>query len=56
MKYGADFKKEEGRWKIWHMHVYGLFMAPYDRSWALNAPEAPMGTPAQNVERWSDGV
>jgi hypothetical protein len=24
MKFGCDFKKQEGEWKIWHLHVYGL--------------------------------
>jgi hypothetical protein len=24
MKYGCDFKKQDGEWKIWHLHVYGL--------------------------------
>jgi hypothetical protein len=33
IKYGADFIKEEGQWKIWHMHVYGLFSSDPDKSW-----------------------
>ena len=32
-KYGADFIKEDGEWKIWHWHFYDTFMIPYDRSW-----------------------
>jgi hypothetical protein len=32
-KYGVDFIKEEGKWKIWHLHVYGLFRTPYEKSW-----------------------
>ena len=28
-KYGADFIFLEGRWYIWHLHVYGLFEAEY---------------------------
>ncbi|WP_062378330.1 nuclear transport factor 2 family protein [Demequina pelophila] len=32
-KYGADFILEDGVWKIWHLHVFGLFMTPYDRPW-----------------------
>jgi hypothetical protein len=23
-KYGCDFKKQDGEWKIWHLHAYGL--------------------------------
>lgn len=32
-KYGCDFVLENGVWKIWHLHVFGLFMAPYNASW-----------------------
>lgn len=32
-KYAADFIKENGEWKIWHLHVYGLFLSPYDKNW-----------------------
>jgi len=46
MRYGNDFIFEDGQWKIWHLHVFGLFMAPYDKSWAElgdvhQAPEMP---------------
>jgi hypothetical protein len=33
VKYGADFVKEDGQWKIWHNHVYAVFRCPYDKSW-----------------------
>ena len=33
IKYGIDFVKEDGEWKIWHLHVYGIFHTPYDTSW-----------------------
>jgi hypothetical protein len=29
----ADFVKEDGEWKIWHYHVYGIFKCLYDKSW-----------------------
>lgn len=32
-KYAADFIQENGEWKIWHLHVYGLFLSPYNKSW-----------------------
>lgn len=32
-KYAADFIKEDGVWKIWHMRLYPLFLAPYDKPW-----------------------
>lgn len=36
-KYGVDFVKEDGKWKIWHLHVFPVFMAPYEKSWVENA-------------------
>lgn len=38
MKYGAVFKKEDGVWKIWHLHVYSIFMCPYDKCWTEVEP------------------
>lgn len=32
-KRAADFVIEDGEWKIWHYHVYGVFMTPYEKSW-----------------------
>lgn len=34
-KYGCDFVKEDGKWKLWHYHVYRIFRTPYDMDWAL---------------------
>jgi len=30
-RYGCDFIKEDGEWKIWHMKLYGLFHCPYNQ-------------------------
>jgi hypothetical protein len=32
-KYGCDFVKEKGKWKLWHYHVYRIFRTPYDMDW-----------------------
>ena len=34
MRYGNDFILEDGEWKIWHLHVFGIFMCPVDKNWA----------------------
>ena len=34
MRYGNDFILEDGEWKIWHLHVFGIFMCPVEKSWA----------------------
>ena len=33
-RYGIDFVKEDGRWKIWHFHLYGMLRADWDEPWA----------------------
>lgn len=38
VKYGCDFIQENGAWKIWHLHVYGVFATPYDKSWVESQP------------------
>jgi hypothetical protein len=40
-KYGADFIKEDGEWKIWHLHFYDTFMIPFDKSW-VDTPQPPL--------------
>jgi hypothetical protein len=32
-KYGNDFIKEDGEWKIWHLHWYTAFRTDYYKSW-----------------------
>ena len=38
-KRACDFVKEDGVWKIWHYHVYGILCTPYEVSW-VDAPPA----------------
>jgi len=42
-KLGAEFVKENGQWRIWHLHVYSLFMTPYGQSWAEADPNSEGG-------------
>jgi hypothetical protein len=32
-KYGMDFVKEDGEWKIWHLHTFVDFYSPVNGSW-----------------------
>jgi hypothetical protein len=41
IKYGNDFVKEDSKWKIWHLHVYGIFHTPYEKSWVEVSGEIP---------------
>jgi hypothetical protein len=33
VRYGIDFIREEGVWKMWHFHMYRIFTVPYNRPW-----------------------
>jgi hypothetical protein len=33
IKFGVDFVKEDGKWKIWHYHLCPLFRTGFDKSW-----------------------
>lgn len=43
VKYGVDFIKEDGQWKIWHMQVFPLFNTSYDKSITQSAKERAAG-------------
>lgn len=47
IKYGVDFVKEDGRWRFWHFHMYRIFMAGYDQSWADVPPRPPVRLPPE---------
>lgn len=46
-KYGVDFVKEDGNWKVWHYHVYRMFMTPWNvpftDEWEKNVRDKTMG-------------
>jgi hypothetical protein len=44
VKYGVDFVKEDGKWKFWHLHGYGVFFTPYEKSW-VHIPDTSPVTP-----------
>jgi len=33
LKYGVDFIKQDGTWKIWHFHCFEIARAPYGMGW-----------------------
>jgi hypothetical protein len=45
-KFGADFIKEDGEWKIWHYHWYDTFMCPFDKSW-VDTPQPAIGVTSE---------
>jgi hypothetical protein len=48
-KYGVDFVKEDGVWKIWHLQVFPLFSIKYDKSITQTAKEKAAQPPQAMV-------
>lgn len=46
-KYGCDFIYENETWKIWHLHVFELFTARYEKSWADGSVIYPLTEAAE---------
>lgn len=45
-RYAVDFRKEDdGKWKIWHLHVLTTFRTPFDSDWAQTALKKPEWLP-----------
>lgn len=42
-KYGVDFIKQDGQWKIWHFHCFEVARAPYGIGWI------PFAAAAQDI-------
>jgi hypothetical protein len=56
-KYGCDFVREDGRWRIWHYHVYRIFMTPSDTDYGeeyemkvLDAPGSEAGPGSMRMQ------
>ncbi len=47
-KYGVDFIKQDGQWKIWHFHCFEVARAPYGLGWI------PFAAAAQDVSFGDD--
>jgi hypothetical protein len=48
-KYGMDFVKEDGNWKIWHLRTYVDFYSPVDESWTAMAGYSPQDSTIQQA-------
>jgi hypothetical protein len=56
IKYGVDFVKEADEWKIWRLHMYRIFMTPYDKSWADVDPAPARQSPSADRPNTYDWV
>lgn len=43
-RYGVDFAKENGEWKIWHLHTYTDFGTPVGTTWVDSTTDSMVGT------------
>jgi hypothetical protein len=55
-KYAVDFIKQDGVWKIWHLHVCDLWRSDYDTNPVKNAGAAPTGTTQAMVDDYKARV
>jgi hypothetical protein len=51
-KYGVDFIKLDGKWKIWHLHTYTDFYCPWEKCWTENPENYSGGNPPVEPTRW----
>ncbi len=49
VKYGVDFIKEDGKWKIWHLQVYPVYSIKFDKSITQTAKERAANPPPPMV-------
>ncbi|MEU6261087.1 nuclear transport factor 2 family protein [Streptomyces sp. NPDC047043] len=40
-RYSVDFVRDDGEWRVWHLHVLATFRTPYAQSWVDSALRAP---------------
>jgi hypothetical protein len=50
-KYGVDFAKEDGEWKIWHIHMYTDFAVTPGKSWVDPAAGGSPFSSGDTVEK-----
>ena len=43
--FGTDFIKEDGEWKMWHYHCYGMFKTPFEKNWVESSMESIIPSP-----------
>jgi len=50
-KYGADFVREDGKWKLWHIHMYSDFAVTPGKSWTDPAASGNPFSSGDTIER-----
>ena len=55
-RYAVDFRREKGKWKIWHLHVLTTFRTPYGQDWVDVATNRPSYLPEEGNQEDTVGV
>jgi hypothetical protein len=55
-KYGVDFVKQDGEWRIWHFRCYEVARAPFNRDWISFAEDNQHSHDSQLAWFGDDGV
>ena len=55
-KYGVDFLKQDGEWRIWHFRCYEVARAPFNRDWVSFAKDNQESHDSQLAWFGDDGV
>lgn len=55
-RYAVDFRKEGGKWKIWHLHVLTTFRTTFDQDWVETALDKPKHLPSDGEPMESIGA
>jgi hypothetical protein len=55
-KYGVDFVKQDGEWRIWHFRCYEVARAPFNRDWISFAKDNQESHDSQLAWFGDDGV
>ena len=55
-KYGVDFIKQDGEWRIWHFRCYEVARAPFNRDWISFAKDNQESHDSQLAWFGDDGV
>lgn len=55
-QYEVEFVREDGTWKIMHLHIYEVYRTPYEKSWAASAQDRlALDTQRDSVLRFDMG-
>lgn len=55
-RYGVDFLKEDGEWRIWHLHTHTDFGIPVGSAWTDQSTDSMVGAGVGGEDGATGGV